>query len=38
MRRPPRRPRSTTRLVTRILAATPPMKFEKEIAPWISWA
>ena len=38
MRRPPRRARSTMRSVTRIPAPTPPTKFEKEIAPWISWA
>ena len=30
--------RSTMRSVTPIPAPTPPTKFEKEIAPWISWA
>ena len=35
---PQRRARSTMRSVTRIPASTPPTKFEKEIAPWISWA
>ncbi len=33
-----RRARSTMRSVTPIPASTPPMTFEKEIAPWISWA
>ena len=36
--RPPWRARSTMRSVTPIPASTPPTKFEKEIAPWISWA